>query len=944
VLLFLVLLLAFFSAFFPVTNSDLWYHLAAGRGLVDGSSKVMPSTWVFDAAAYAGSQQLGVDGLVLAKAWTAALAAFALMQIRRPGSGLTIPALVTALAMMAVSPWFTLQPACVSLFFLVVTLRLLHGGTAATPGRLIFPLLLLVLLLWANVDSWFWLGPVLVGLFWLGGDLGGQRRTLPDQSAIRDPQADSARIPAWLVPAAFAVTLLNPHHVLAWEQAFTVQQVAPLTLESELRVDISVVSLLLVVLLSLVSFRLNRFRFDWRATVWGGFVVLVIMRRDVLPFFVLVAAPIAALNLQDFFLARSMSARRATVARVATGIGIAALIVLAWPGGLQGFRKKSVPDPSLRRIAERLEDWRIAGLLTENDRGFATRPDIAHYCAWYCPGAMPSLEWDGPDSARIQSALTPSGRMFTIESSQTVLQRMHINFVMVDDGETFSRLARDPENWDLLCVEGRAAIFGWTRAGGCSRPLEVPALDGNRLARSDTFTAPARGPEREPTSAGVWNRFRKPASAPSLNSESAGTYLRYFRINILPRHQARSSRAWAAHAAGIVGTAGVLPALPPANAVDPMLRLRDPALFLGDPNSELADFPVVAVRLARQAVVEHPDDGTAYLRLGQGYVALHELAEKPTGAAPFPLLAEMRQIQIATALHHAVLADPDRAGAHELLANLFQQRGYLDAALHHAREKLRLLGRKERRDLWTTRVNELEKVVQNRRTAWTIATRQRATVDPGADAADALRHGLALAAFEECLLPAPQDLLDAAAVRLELTLALQLGRGEQIRALLSSSDTRENKGKLGFVDFPGSPSAGVTYRLPAYDWLAILHAGATGDYERAEARLQELIGDLRAQHTKGLHSAEGHLPRIVATEVGLTAGPLPSSLPRLEREALVQFLAVSRQLEVQLADLDVLAGMLAWEQGNFHASQEHFRAALQVDQPFPGRVLATRQW
>jgi hypothetical protein len=26
-----------------------------------------------------------------------------------------------------------------------------------------------------------------------------------------------------------------------------------------------------------------------------------------------------------------------------------------------------------------------------------------------------------------------------------------------------------------------------------------------------------------------------------------------------------------------------------------------------------------------------------------------------------------------------------------------------------------------------------------------------------------------------------------------------------------------------------------------------------------------------------------------------------------------------------------------------HASQEHFRAALQLDQPFPGRVLAQRQ-
>src|SRR5262249_60470132 len=42
--------------------------------------------------------------------------------------------------------------------------------------------------------EWFWLGPLLSGLLWLGGRLQG-----------------ASRIPGWFVPAALAACLLNPH-------------------------------------------------------------------------------------------------------------------------------------------------------------------------------------------------------------------------------------------------------------------------------------------------------------------------------------------------------------------------------------------------------------------------------------------------------------------------------------------------------------------------------------------------------------------------------------------------------------------------------------------------------------------------------------------------------------------------------------------------------------
>src|SRR5207302_11052686 len=78
-------------------------------------------------------------------------------------------------------------------------------------------LLLVGFVLWVNTDEWFFLGPLLVALFWLGERLGGERRT-----------------PGWLIPVSLAACLVNPHTV----HAFTVpQDLALVSWTSGLRQD-----------------------------------------------------------------------------------------------------------------------------------------------------------------------------------------------------------------------------------------------------------------------------------------------------------------------------------------------------------------------------------------------------------------------------------------------------------------------------------------------------------------------------------------------------------------------------------------------------------------------------------------------------------------------------------------------------------------------------------
>src|SRR5262249_39071724 len=102
-----------------------------------------------------------------------------LLAVRRPGQSLWIPAACTALALLAMSPRLFLQPTCVSLLFLALTVYLLHrgavrGAPVALLGRTFSPLWLLppLFALWVNLDSWFVLGPLTVALFLLGAALG----------------------------------------------------------------------------------------------------------------------------------------------------------------------------------------------------------------------------------------------------------------------------------------------------------------------------------------------------------------------------------------------------------------------------------------------------------------------------------------------------------------------------------------------------------------------------------------------------------------------------------------------------------------------------------------------------------------------------------------------------------------------------------------------------
>ncbi len=158
-----------------------------------------------------------------------------------------------------------------------------------------------------------------------------------------------------------------------------------------------------LVLLGLISFAVGQWvgRWSWqRALVWTAFLALAVSRAAAIPFFAVVAGPIASLNFLDFAAKRlgvapAVTGRAGAWAmggRVLTFLAGAVLLAASWPGWLQAWPQEPhrggwtvEPDPGLVRLTDRIREWRKAGL-PPGGRWFTLSPTVLPYLAWYCPG------------------------------------------------------------------------------------------------------------------------------------------------------------------------------------------------------------------------------------------------------------------------------------------------------------------------------------------------------------------------------------------------------------------------------------------------------------------------------------------------------------------------------------------------------------------------------
>lgn len=980
--------LAFLLASFPARNSDLWMHLASGRLLAQGRFSPLPDaepstesasngTWLYDFVSYSLYSILGGSALVFVKALLVAGLALVLLDRSRAGEGWCIPFLCTALALLAMSMRLPLQPATVSCLFLALVLCSIHPrtGEAASRSPAFLPPwpLLALFVVWANLDSGFLLGLTLVALFWLGellddflavGSLPGKWRG----NLLRRASAFAALA---------AVCLINPDHIRAFILAperggFGFGGASPMGHGASpfqaayfARIGLTPAGLayFLLLFLSALSFALNLPRWHGRRLLpWLGLALLSVFQLRAIPFFAVVAGPVLAWNLQEAFARRldrqSLQTppwqRGFALGRVLTVAAGLILLVCAWPGWLQSPpfepRRWAVElPPSVQRGAETIQRWHQEGKLGPDARGLHLTADTLHAFAWLCPQEKGLLL----DRLTATASGSPG-------SSSAWQRRMHsagITHVILHDADrqrlfdAMRGLLADPEQWPLLYQEGDLAVFGWrdpARAEGAD-PYRGWQLDLDLLAfhpNRDKW-APQTMPDHEPEARHWWEAFWKPWPPRSIDGEDAMLHLFHaeaLRQSAPFRHQT----TWeGSQLAGLFGAAAGW--TEPANLLDARVRL---ALILarpperGEPFNKLAipergalilqqrfaqqrddtspALLYLAVRAARRALADNPNDARAYLVLGESYLALLHDTREGIWAGQLKNLGQLRHAQASAALNQAVFLKPDYARAHLSLGRLYREVGYLDLALNHLRTYFRLLQKvgipagisAERFQAETSRfqeeLNQLTKQVSTAEDAFVVASSGAPVFDR---ASHASRNGLAGKA-RDLLLESHRAAFGPGGMELELELLLGTGRARDVREWMLP----EHKEDL-------EPSA--------YHWIRLRALAASGDYVGAEeesAELAQVVTSRRAdkepvpfresmalligQTVLDAHSGGGVLPYEVRQPFG-----------RIEYTSRI--VALARKTR-QKAEVTVLRGLLALELGAVDEAEFLFREVLAI--------------
>jgi tetratricopeptide (TPR) repeat protein len=523
VLVILVPTVALLLAAFPARNSDAWFHLATGKLLAQGDFRFgvdpfayttagvnwVNHSWLSDWLGYWVYNLCGGMGLVLLKALLIAAVGALLLALGWTKDSPGIPAVCALLALLALAQGIPLNPICVSCLFLALTLWLLEraGRSSSVPAAKPFlryvPLLVLCVL-WVNLDAWFILGPLTIALYLTSEALQPGRSPVMNQGQPRPtPLGHGTPLLGLVLGGSLLACLLNPYHVRAFQLP---PPLSFLTFPGEFRSDpiqspiyfqspfgpgqliafgstTPGLAYFILAGLSLLSFWLNRGRLSLRwALLWVVFFGLSAFHTRLIPFFAIVAGPCLARNLQELLAERS--AKPAWREQGAVLLGVV-LLALAWPGWLQmqPFERRSlelVSDPSLERAARQVQSWYEQGLLSDDRHTFNFNAETAHYLAWF--GAAHSSRDKEFMDARIQlfpaeavrdflhirQGLSRLGSPPTTNNRdwRALLRKWKIDRIVLSDGEKANLpqlllpLLQGPE-WALLGIEGRTALLGW---------------------------------------------------------------------------------------------------------------------------------------------------------------------------------------------------------------------------------------------------------------------------------------------------------------------------------------------------------------------------------------------------------------------------------------------------------------------------------------------------
>jgi hypothetical protein len=849
--------------------------------------------------------------------------------------------------------------------------------------------LLALFLLWANIDVWFILGMAIVTLIWLGRILDDalwkaetKDRLLSSLMFLVSSLISLAAVcllnPTFLLHSSSYFQVLFGE--LGWF-GFSSSHASSLGMEhvtspfqgayfARLGWVPAGLAYFPLLGLSLLSFVLNYPRWHWqRFLPWLALALLSAVQVRTVPFFAVVAGPVLAWNIQEFLAFQlSLKQRQHLVLRrsvaLACVLAVEAILILpicAWPGWLQlppyEPRRWTVETPaSIESSAAATKRWLGEGKLAATARGLHISPDTNYAFAWLCPEAN-GLRDDALSQAIFEESVPR-------EEWRARLRSEGVHFLVLYDTDRgrlnsgLERLLIDSEEWPLLFMEGYVAVFGWrdpeaVESANAFRDWQVD-VDALAFRPAEGKRAPRSAPDREPEVRQWWEAFWKPVPPRPIDQEEAT--LRLFHAEALRRYAPqRRIEAWepgqsaalVAASAGWEGPGALFDARMRLALVRPQLPKSAAGYYALPGPDQIAlslqqqftlrgdDAPpallYLAIRAARRAVAANPDDAQAYLVLGECYLRLlHATRERAWGdnqlPENLPKLVQLRRVQASAALNQAVSLKPGFAQAHLNLYHLYAEMsgtevGFLDLALQHLRAYVKVLREDgpppgmtadqfhDQQVQIEDELSQLVKEVEKRDNLFEVAS---AGWKVGDRAMKALQMGLAGKA-RDLLLESDIAAFGPKGMGMELELLLRSGRPKDVWHWTGELSP-ENKALLG----------------ESYYWMRIQALAASGDYALAQQECNDMARAIAAGPDPV------RVREIMALLVGrrvfveqASGGTLPELLllthDRFEFRVRLDGLAQSLRRD---AEITVLRGLLALEEGDTEEAEIAFRTAL----------------
>jgi tetratricopeptide (TPR) repeat protein len=680
--------------------------------------------------------------------------------------------------------------------------------------------------------------------------------------------------------------------------------------------------------------------------------------------------------------------------------GVLGLLQIQPPSGSRSQSRRVgwgvVVDPALRQAALQVADWHKDGLLSGHEHWFNTSPEIVNCFAWFCADEKGKPLVRGFIDQRVGLFHGAAEDFLTVRRSlggedlpdnlppgveppppawRKVLAGRRVQFLafhasdLAPFGSTLQRLYANPDEWQPCYLKGRTALFAWRDPTTSGAPLFDSRLgvDFDALAFGpEAVRAPdRRAPEVEDLP--WWRGWLRPEGPQTV---AAGTALQHnWRFVALTRRytttNVRTIRSVLASA--LVGTGGgqggpvvngtllLVRFHRPASMASPLGGRAAPSLdaflvdrlnkFLAAQDSGPPASLYVALRAARQAVHDNPEDARSWLVLAEVYRRLSQLTRERSWEGPLPQTRMIRQSQIAGALYSVLALNPPpemARVAHILLMEIFLIPGYREMHIQHMRETLRLskaLGNipkvpakrfPEQLKSMESAVATNERELAARRDRYQLNAANKPLL---ARVQIAQELGLPETALNLLLKADTAELEDkrnprgVSGAMIAVNLLLGLGRLTEARQMLY----------LGAV--PGQPIDKQAYGIhalgmPAYLWAEVQLAAASGDYEAADKAMGECIEvNWRNQRADLVMAGLDLFP------------PKLETLPGWWRGLAMKSGFANQTLHKQ-ADLWTLRAWLALEQGRTDRAERYARKALEMSQVgewtllFPSRGLA----